>query len=192
VRVVAVVLAAGEGRRMGGPKALVRAHGRSFLERCLETLTRPGIEQRVVVLGHEAARVRAEVPVPEGTTVVENPRWREGMLSSVQSGLDAAEALGADALVLHPVDHPLVEAETVDAVVAALAAGAIVAVPSYAGRRGHPGGFARAAWADLRRVPAERGARAVMADHPEWVTHVPGGPGCRAGFDTPADLQRLL
>jgi nicotine blue oxidoreductase len=188
VRIVAVVLAAGEGRRMGGPKALARLRGRTFLEHCVDALRRPGVDRVLAVLGHQAARVRAEVPLAEGTLLVDHAAWAEGMLSSVRRGLEAAEELGADAILLHPVDHPLVEAETVDAVVAALAAGAVVAVPSHEGRRGHPGGFARAAWDALRRAPEQRGARAVLADHPEWVRHVPGGPGSLRGFDTPADV----
>jgi CTP:molybdopterin cytidylyltransferase MocA len=189
VRVVAVVLAAGEGRRMGGPKALARLRGRTFLEHCVDVLRRPGVERVVAVLGHQAERIRAEVPLDPDTLLVDNAAWAAGMLSSVRRGVDAAEELGAGALLLHPVDHPLVEADTVDAVLAALAAGAVVAVPSYAGRRGHPAGFARAAWDALQHAPEERGARAVLADHPEWVRHVPGGPGSRRGLDTPADLE---
>jgi molybdenum cofactor cytidylyltransferase len=104
---------------------------------------------------------------------------------------DAANIENADALLLHPVDHPLVETATIDAVISALEDGALVAVPSHEGRRGHPGGFARAAWPALRAATPEEGARAVLHDHPEWVVHVRGGPGCVAGFNTPADLARL-
>jgi len=77
-------------------------------------------------------------------------------------------------------------------VVAALAAGALVAVPSHGGRRGHPGGFARATWPALRAAPPDRGARAVLAEHPEWVVHVPGDPGCVAGIDTMEDYERCI
>jgi CTP:molybdopterin cytidylyltransferase MocA len=190
MRIVGVVLAAGEGRRMGGPKALARLEGRTFLERSIEALSRPGVQQVVAVLGHQAARVRAEVARVIPTAVlVDHERWADGMLSSVRRGLDAADGLDAEAVLLHPVDHPLVEPETVDAVIAALERGAVIAVPSHEGRRGHPGGFARAAWAALRQAPEDRGARAVLADHPGWVTHVPGGPGSLRGFDTPADLR---
>jgi CTP:molybdopterin cytidylyltransferase MocA len=192
VRVVAVVLAAGEGRRMGGSKALVRMGGTSFLESCLAALDRPGVLERIVVTGHDAARVEAAVPAGPRVRIAHNAAWRDGMLGSVLRGLAEADALGADALLVHPVDHPLVEPETVDAVLSALEAGAVVAVPSHGGRRGHPGGFARTAWPALKAAPADEGARAVLRDHPEWVVHVPGGPGCVAGFDSPADLQGLV
>jgi CTP:molybdopterin cytidylyltransferase MocA len=192
VKVTAVLLAAGEGRRMGGPKALLPLGQVSFLEACLTALLREGVGGAVVVIGHEAARVRAVVPPWPNVAVAENPDYAKGMLSSVRRGLDAAEAAGADAILLHPVDHPLVEPETVDRVVAALRQGAVIAVPSHERRRGHPGGFARAAFAALRAAPDERGARAVLEAHADWVVHVTGGPGSRAGFDTPKDLRRLL
>jgi CTP:molybdopterin cytidylyltransferase MocA len=191
MRLVAIVLAAGEGRRMGGPKALLRAGDETFLARVARGLARPGVAAVMAITGHQAGRVAAEAGLPPEVALVENPRHREGMLSSVLRGLDAAEAAGADAVLLHPVDHPWVEPETVDLVVAALSQGAVIAVPSHQHRRGHPGGFARAAWAALRAADPDRGARAVLADHPQWVVHVAGGPGCVAGVNTPEDLRRV-
>jgi CTP:molybdopterin cytidylyltransferase MocA len=142
------------------------------------------------VLGHEADRVAAEA-LPPGVLRTDNPRHRDGMLSSILCGLAAAESAGADAVLLHPVDHPLVSPATVDRVLEALAAGAVIAIPTHGGRRGHPGGFARAAWPALRAAPPERGARAVLASNPGWVVHVEGDPGCVAGIDTPGDYERL-
>jgi len=192
VRVVAIVLAAGEGRRMGGPKALLRLGEETFLARACRVLARPGVASVVAVLGAEAERVRAEARLPADVTVVVNGRWREGMLSSVCRGLDAAEAAAAEAVLLHPVDHPLVQATTIDRVVQALAASAAIAVPTWDGHRGHPGGFHRPVFPELRAAPPDRGARAVLAAHPARVVHVPGDPGCVAGVDTPADFERAL
>ncbi len=111
------------------------------------------------------------------------------MLTSVWAGLDAAEALSADAVLLHPVDNPFVAPETIDAVVAALSGGAEVAVPSHAGRRGHPAGFARSCWPDLRAASLDGGARTVLAANPGRVVHVPAGADCLVDVDTPADLR---
>jgi molybdenum cofactor cytidylyltransferase len=112
------------------------------------------------------------------------------MLSSVWRGLDAAEPLGAQAILLHPVDHPLVAPQTVDRVVAALGEGAFAVVPTHLGRRGHPGGFGREAIAALRNASPERGARAVLAAHAHRVVHVEGDPGCLVGLDTPDQYRR--
>jgi CTP:molybdopterin cytidylyltransferase MocA len=192
MRVVAVVLAAGEGRRIGGPKALLPLGGETFLTRTCRILARPAVETVLAVVGHQAERIRTAGGLPPSVAVVENPGYSSGMLGSVLRGLAAAEARGAEAVLLHPVDHPLVAPATVDRVVAALEAGAPIAVPSFEGRRGHPGGFAAAAWPALRAAPADRGARAVLAEHPEWVVHVPGDRGCVAGVDTPADYERWI
>jgi nicotine blue oxidoreductase len=188
--IVAIVLAAGEGRRMGGPKALLRLGEETFLARCTRLFTGCGVAPVVAVLGASAEVVRAEAGLPEDTVIVVNEDWRSGMLSSVLAGLDAAESLGAEAVLLHPVDHPLVGAETVDRLVRALAAGAFIAVPTHAGRRGHPGGFSHEAFAALRAAPPEVGARAVLRDHAARVRLVEGGPGCLLGVDTPDDLAR--
>ena len=192
MRIAAVVLAAGRGRRAGGPKALLPIAGGTFLERAAALLMRPGVGPLVAVLGHEAERVRAGARLPPEAIVAVNQDYDAGMLGSVLAGLRTAEEAGADAVLLHPVDHPLVAPETVDRVVAALLAGTAIAVPSHSGRRGHPGGFARAAWPALRAASPAIGAREVLAAHPEWITHVPGDPGCVAGIDTAADYERLV
>jgi len=192
VRVVAVVLAAGAGRRIGSPKALLPIGGTTFLAHVARGLQRPGIAEVVAVIGHGARRVAASAGLPPGLALVVNPRPDDGMLGSVARGLEAAEARGADAVLLHPVDHPFASPATTDAVLAALAGGALVAVPTYGGRRGHPGGFARAVWPALRAAPPARGARAVLADHPDWLVHVPGDEGCVAGIDTREDYERRV
>jgi CTP:molybdopterin cytidylyltransferase MocA len=188
MRIMALILAAGSGTRIGGPKALLRIGGESFLARAARVLARPGVDAVAAVVDRQ---VLAAQPGAAATLLL-NPRPEDGMLSSILRGLDEAEAAGADAVLLHPVDHPLVEPATVDRVVAGLHGGAVIAVPAHGSRRGHPGGFARAAWAALRAAPAARGARAVLADHPEWVVHVPGDPGCVLGIDTPADYERWI
>jgi molybdenum cofactor cytidylyltransferase len=188
--VVAVVLAAGEGRRMGGNKALLPLGEGTFLTRVAETLSRPGVASVLAVVGHDAERVAAGLPPALPLELVVNGDYQQGMLSSVLRGLEEAEGRGADAVLFHLVDHPLLAPETVDRVVAALGDGARVAVPSFQGRRGHPVGFAACAWPALRAVPPERGARTVLAEHPDWVVHVAGDPGCVTGIDTPEDYAR--
>lgn len=192
MRVVAVILAAGQGRRMGGPKALLRLGHETFLGRVTRLFARPGVSEVIAVLGYEADRVRREAGLPPGVIVTKNPGYRTGMLSSVWAGLDAAQERSATAVLLHPVDHPTVAPETVDRVVAALQKRAPIAVPSHDHRRGHPAGFAASVWPALRSVAPERGARQVLHDHPEWVVHVPGDPGAVTGVNTPLEYSKML
>jgi molybdenum cofactor cytidylyltransferase len=191
MRITGIVLAAGAGRRAGGPKALLTLDGGSFLAWTVRLLSRPGVEPVLAVLGHEAARVQREAGLPPGAEIVVNAAYESGMLSSVLCGLDRAETDGADAVLVHPVDHPRVTVETIDRVITALQEGARIAVPSWSDRRGHPAGFAREVWPALRAAPPDRGARAVLAGHRDWIVHVPGDPGCVAGVNTPEDYERI-
>ncbi len=188
MRVAAIVLAAGEGRRLGGPKALVRLREATFASAAAACFERADVAARVVVLGAHAERVATGAGLPPGVSLVVNARWAEGMLTSVWAGLDWAGPLGMDAVLLHPVDNPLVAEATVTAVLEALKQGAIIAVPSHGGCRGHPAGFARAAWPALRAAALDGGARSVLAQRPEWVVHVPAGPDCLVDIDTPEAL----
>ncbi len=175
---------------MGGPKALLPLAGTTFLSHLCRLFAGAATNPVIVVLGAEAERVSRDAGVPDGIVTVVNARWCEGMLTSVWRGLDEAEARGAEAVLLHPVDNPHVTHATVAAVAAALRAGALVAVPSHAGRRGHPAGFTRDAWPALRAAPLEGGARTVLSQHPEWIVHVAAGPDCLVDLDSPSDLQR--
>ncbi len=177
---------------MGGPKALLPMGDESFLAHACQVLARPGIGAVVAVIGAGANQVRDESGVHDDVTLVVNERWQEGMLSSVWRGLDAAEGLGAEAVLLHPVDHPRIAPETVDRVVAALEQGAFAAVPTHEGRRGHPGGFGHEAIRALHAAPLDRGARAVLETHPERVVHVEGDAGCVVGVNTREEYRQLI
>ena len=191
MKIAALVLAAGAGRRAGGPKALLRLSGRTFLERAVEAFRHPYAARVYAVLGHEAERVRREAGPLGGVSILENPAYETGMLSSVLVGLEAAERDGMDAVLMHPVDHPFIDPTTLARVVDGLQGGGVIVVPSWDRRRGHPAGFARAAWPALRTASPDEGARAVLARHPEWVVHVEGDPKCLVGVNTPEDYERI-
>jgi molybdenum cofactor cytidylyltransferase len=191
LRIHAIILAAGRGARMGGPKALLALEGETFLARVARLLRRPGVERVTAVIGHEADRIRREATLAPDVTTIVNPHYADGMLTSILAGLDDADAAGADAVLVHPVDHPLVDPATVDAVIAALGHGATIAVPSHGGHRGHPAGFARGAWTALREAAPDEGARGVLVRHPEWIEHVPAGEECLLGINTREDYERL-
>jgi nicotine blue oxidoreductase len=196
MRIAALLLAAGEGRRIGRPKALLPCHGSTFLATCAKLLAQQDVETVIAILGASGAAVRAAVhdagDEPIAVDFVLNPDHRRGMLSSIRLGLDAAQERGADAVMIHPVDHPLVGVETVRRVVRALQSGATIAIPSFAGRRGHPAGFSERAWQALRAAAPDEGARAVLARHPGWIHYVQGDAGSISGINTAADYERLL
>lgn len=186
-----LILAAGEGSRLGGPKALARLHGASLLSHVARLYSAVGVRECIVVSGAKADLVELEVEALGGLRLVHNPNWQTGMLSSILTGLEVAERNGASAVLLHPVDHPLVHPATVRSVLCALADGAPIAVPAHRGRRGHPAGFGRAVWPDLRSADEKVGARAVLTLDPSRVRHLASGVDCLWGVNTPDDLAAL-
>ncbi|MBI3961431.1 MAG: nucleotidyltransferase family protein [Deinococcus sp.] len=190
-RVAALILAAGESRRMGFPKALLRLGAETFLGRLLRVLAAAGIQQRVVVLGAHAQRIRASVDL-SGAQVVENPDYALGQLSSLQVGL---RALGGnwDGVLMALVDHPMLTSQVVAQLLAAYSPGDAVVVPVYAGRRGHPVLFSASLIPELLAAPLDQGARGVVRSHAAALRQVPvGDPGVLADIDTPLDYRRLV
>lgn len=163
-RYVGLITAAGKSTRMGGfPKPLLHIDGQRFVERLINCYERAGLDEVVVVLGHEADEVRARAPL-SGATVVENERYEEGMLSSVRAGVRAAQSLDADGLFLSPVDYPLIPAEVVETLVAAATehGQADIVHPTTDGGRGHPPLFRASTFEALLSAPDDEGARAVV------------------------------
>jgi molybdenum cofactor cytidylyltransferase len=153
--IVPLVLAAGEGQRMGGNKALLDLGGTPALLRLLETARAAGVGQPIAVLGHEADRVR---PLLDGlpVTPVVNPEPDRGQTSSVQAALAAVPATASGVLVW-PVDLILVTVEDVAAIAGAARdhPQATVVLPSHGGRSGHPAFLRRSLFAAVLALPPE-------------------------------------
>jgi CTP:molybdopterin cytidylyltransferase MocA len=178
---VGLVLAAGAGRRMGGPKALVtEPSGRRWVDRAVEVLTAGGCAPVVVVLGAAVT----EVP---GAHVVVAVDWSEGMGSSLRAGLRALPALAPDAdrAVIVLVDQPDLSPASVARVAGP---GVDAAVATYGGTRGHPVALHRRVWGEVAEAAlGDSGAKAWLAAHPDRVVEVPcDGLGSARDVDYPS------
>ena len=163
-KVAGLVLAAGGGRRYGGPKALVRYGGRLLVERAVDTLRTAGCDPVLVVVGAAADRVRAEADL-DGAAPVDNPAWETGMGSSLRVGLGALAATDAVAAAILLVDMPGVTAAAVERV-AAGATATTLAMGGYGGRRGHPVVAGREHWAGIAALAeGDVGARPYLRTH---------------------------
>jgi CTP:molybdopterin cytidylyltransferase MocA len=189
--VSAIVLAAGAGSRFGGGKLVAPFGGRTLIEATLDGLRGAPVDETIVVVGTEGERLREE-SIAHGARLVENRDWAEGMSTSVRTGLDACSP-GSRAAVVVLADQPLVGAGAVGRLVEAFEAGAPVVVATYGGEPRNPALFAREIWPLLaREMSGDRGARAVLARHPELVTEVPcDDVADPADVDTVEDLRRL-
>ena len=185
-----IVLAAGESRRMGYPKPLLEIGGRTFIEHIAETMLAV-IPRLVIVVGAHRERVQAAIPRDNRITLVENPNYSRGQLSSLKVGLGAIRPDAAAALV-HLGDHPMVRAETFRAIVDSYdRVRKEILIARHDGRRGHPVIFDRAIFGELLSASEEHGARYVVNADPSRVAYIDlDDPGINLDLDSPSDLER--
>jgi CTP:molybdopterin cytidylyltransferase MocA len=174
--VTGVVLAAGAGTRLGGPKAELVVAGQRLVDRAVGELRRAGCTEVVAV-------VRAGTSV-DGAVVVVNPDPDRGMGSSLRLGLAAASG---DRAVIVLVDTPGIGADQVRQL---LAVEAPFVIARYGERRSHPVAIDRPLWTEVGALAeGDQGARPFMRAHPELVTEV-ACAGDPSDIDTPDDLAR--
>jgi molybdenum cofactor cytidylyltransferase len=169
----AAILAAGESRRMGEPKALLPYRGATFLEHLLGITRHPRIGITRVVLGAHAAEICAKVRLDPSTVVV-NPDWPKGQLSSIQCAVRSLPAGATEGLLICPVDHPLVSADLTAQLIAAFDSSArLIAIPIHHGRRGHPVLFRAMLYDELLAASPDVGARQVVWAHADSLAEIP-------------------
>lgn len=199
--VVGLLLAAGSGRRMGRPKALLTdAAGQTWLARAVTVLRDGGCAAVYVVLGAEAEEVRRHVP-PDAEVVVPE-EWAEGMGASLRAGLSAVDdgEPGASAVVVMLVDTPGVAREVVRRLVSSArdeASGVVseglasaLARTSYHGRPGHPVLMGRDHWPGvMASARGDRGARDYLGTRNVSLVEC-GDIGSGEDIDDASALQR--
>ena len=191
---LALVPAAGLGRRLGGPKALVELGGRTALERVLAALRGAGLDQlRVTLPAGLVERAGARVDLTGVTLVPVVDPDAAGMSGSIRAAL-AAGPVPTAGFLLHPVDLPLVRAADVSALLDAVAhraPGRRIVVPSVAGRRAHPAWFDAGLAAEFAALGPDEPAHRVVRRDPRRVEHLPlDAPWLVQDIDTPEDLAR--
>jgi CTP:molybdopterin cytidylyltransferase MocA len=186
VKAAAVILAAGESSRMGRPKAYLPFREGTFLSEIAATLGRR-CTPVVAVFGYDAARLISAIPA--GVTGVENPLWALGMLTSLQAGLRAVPD-DCEAVLFTLVDHPAVQVQTVATLLDSAAA---IAIPRFAGRRGHPVLIRRRIAEEFLAEPAQAKVRDVIDRHATEIDYIEvADPGIADDIDDPRLYEDLL
>jgi molybdenum cofactor cytidylyltransferase len=190
--VAGLILAAGESRRMGFPKALLMYREQTFLD-TLCGLLAARCSPVIVVLGAHADEIRASARHP--ATFVVNPSYLSGQTSSMQCGLRAVPP-GAAGVLFTLVDHPAVASETIDALLGLPQTAGFrqpnLRVPRYQGRRGHPIWLSRELIPEFLALPEDGAARDVVRSHALQTEFLDvDDPGILADIDDPEAYRKL-
>ncbi len=188
-----ILLAAGASSRMGEPKALLKIGDRTFLQNIVNILHRARVEDITIVVGADADAVQSSLGWFTGR-VVHNPRWCEGQLTSLLTGMDAASSESVHGFLICPVDRPLLTQDTVVKVLHGFwSSGKNIVIPTYRGKRGHPVIFGASLLPALHGLSGDCGANSLFRTLPQEILEVPTeNEGILCNIDTPEDYRERI
>lgn len=193
-RIVAIVPAAGQSRRMGQPKLLLRLGEQTVISRVVETLRHAGIVKIVIVvrpddepLATEVRRIAADLIQP----AVAPLDMRASVEVALQSLLMEPDVW--DGWMLIPADHPTLDADSIVQLISAWAENpSKIAVPTWQGRRGHPTLFPWSTAIEVAQVPLNSGLNFLLRSQPDRVREIPSSSAeVLIDLDTPDDWARI-
>jgi len=187
------ILAAGESRRMGAPKALLAYRGKTFTEHLMAVTRHPRVGLTKIVLGAGAENLAEKLKLaPE--QIVLNENWEQGQLSSIQAAVREIAKEITDGMILCPVDHPALSAEVVAKLIERFdATQKAIALPTFRGKRGHPVIFRASLYDELLRAAPDVGARQVVWAHGDETEEVPvQEEGVILNLNDPDSLKKIL
>ena len=173
-RVAAIVMAAGRSSRMGGAnKLLTDVAGQTLVSRAVDAVLASRARPVVVVLGHEAAKLRAAVG-DRPVTFVENPAYASGMASSLKAGLQALP-VDIDGALVCLADMPRVDPNVLDRLISAFnpIEGRAICLPVWEGKRGNPVLWAKRFFTEMGSLAGDVGARHLIGQYAELAAEVP-------------------
>ena len=191
-RIAGIVLAAGRSTRMGGPnKLLAEIKGKPLVRIAAEQALASRADPVIVVTGHQRERVEEAL---KGLRVkfVHNPDFANGLSTSLKAGLAAVPA-EADAAIVCLGDMPQVTSAMIDRLIGAFdpARGALIVVPTIAGKRGNPVVWSRRFFPELVALEGDVGARHMIGAYGEAVAEVPADAAAFVDVDTPEALSAV-
>ncbi|HWP47086.1 MAG TPA: molybdenum cofactor cytidylyltransferase [Candidatus Limnocylindrales bacterium] len=192
--VSAILLAAGESKRMGRPKQLLLVDGQPIVVQSLRNLIASQVDEVILVLGYYAELILAEVQryFQKGFKIVVNPYYREGMSRSLQEGLKQVNK-ESEAVLIALADQPFVETQSLNKIIQAYHNTPYgIIVPTYGGRRGNPVLLSLKYRQEMESLTGDVGCREILKRYREDILEVEvDSPGILKDIDTPVDYQSL-
>lgn len=190
VKISAILLAAGESKRMGRSKLALPWGKETVLKHGLRVLLQSRVMEAIVVLSDRTRDLKGLLRGPR-VKLVMNPDYKKGMSTSIRRGLRAVDSR-SDAILIGLADQPFLKSATVNLLLRAFKQGkGMIVVPVFQGRRGHPVVFDRRYVAKLSRLKKDVGARSLLQDYPENVVEVKTrSKGAVVDIDTWQDYRK--
>ena len=190
--ICAIVLAAGRSSRMGVQKLLLPFGGKTVITHIVDQLLATKVDKVYVVTGHQPQRISDELS-GRSVSVVDNPDYDSGMLSSVRWGLRALPKQCKGILVAIG-DQPSITTELIDSMIQSfIACGKMILVPCYEGRRGHPILFSKLYRQEVLTHFDDVGLRGLLHAHPEEVFELTvSNSSVLSDMDYPEDYRREI
>jgi len=188
----ALLLAAGESKRMGRPKLLLPLGGSTIIEQAVDNLLGSRVDEVVVVVGYRAQELERKI-ARKPVKIVRNRRYRQGMSTSLIAGLSAIDRR-AQAIMVALADQPFVESPLIDELLEEFKKhDRGILVPVCQGRRGHPVVLSLKYRERLLALRGDVGARQLIEENPDDVLEVPvESEGVNVDLNTPEDYTRLV
>ncbi|MCL5019231.1 MAG: nucleotidyltransferase family protein [Patescibacteria group bacterium] len=188
--IAGLILAAGESRRMQSPKSLLPIENKTFIEHIIDILQKGCADPVVVILGHNADQIQKAAKL-SGTIILNNPDYPLGQLTSIQCGVKHLMKLPVVGVLICPVDCPLISASLIQRLIHESEKNEReIIIPTYEGRRGHPGLFMKSRFQDILDAPLNQGARWVIQRHPEEIKEMATEEeGVILNINTPDDYK---
>jgi molybdenum cofactor cytidylyltransferase len=193
INISAIILAAGESKRMGRPKMLLPWGNTTVLGHVIQIYKKAGLEKIIIVTGAEKESIE-QLAAENAVTCIHNPEYSKGeMLSSIQIGLRSLD-LEAKAALICLGDQPQVEEKVVRDIVQRFEnEAAPLIVPSYQMRRGHPWLVGRGFWPFILGLKSPATTRDFLIEHASLITYqIVDTPSVIEDLDTPEEYERHL
>ncbi len=190
--IAALILAAGESRRMGKPKLLLPYGDRSIIETVIASASRSVTDKPIVVLGADREKIEKRIADAPAIAVF-NREYKKGMLSSVQAGLRALTE-STQAVMVLLADQPMIGSGIMKRMIDAFReSGSGILVATYRGKRGHPILIGSEYFREVLDFPAGSSLRELLDRHPEEIVEVEtGSPEILRDIDTENDYHNEL
>jgi molybdenum cofactor cytidylyltransferase len=188
----AILLAAGESKRMGEPKQLMSLGSSTMVEQAIDNLLNSAIDEVIVVLGHRAEEITKSI-ADKPVKIMVNPNYQEGMSTSIIAGIILVDPQ-SQGVMLALGDQPLVDSQTINKLIDEFYNhDKGIAVPIYKGKMGHPIIFAIKYKPELLNLEGDIGGREIIKQHPDDILEVAiDSESVITDIDTRDDYQSQL